>query len=88
VTDLAATGHSEKIGIPEGDQLTAPMHGSIWKVLVEPGQRVEADQVILIIDAMKMEVAVRSPKASIVKAILCTSGQSVATGDILAVLNT
>ncbi|NYF80796.1 urea carboxylase [Granulicella arctica] len=87
-TNLTSTGNFEEISIPEGDQLAAPMHGSIWKVLVEPGQRVEEDQVVLIIEAMKMEVAVRSPKAGVVKAVLCTSGQSVATGDILAVLNT
>jgi urea carboxylase len=74
--------------VPEGDRVTSPMHGIIWKVLVEPGQQLEADQPVLIIEAMKMEVAVRSPKSGILKAICCSSGQSVATGDILAVLAT
>jgi urea carboxylase len=72
--------------IPDGDRLVAPLHGSIWKVLLEPGQRVEANHPVVIIEAMKMEVAVRSPRAGIIKSIRCSSGQSVATGDILAVL--
>jgi urea carboxylase len=72
--------------IPEGHRIAAPLHGSIWKVLVAPGQAVEANQPVVIIEAMKMEVAVRSPQAGILKAIRCTGGQSVATGDILAVL--
>jgi urea carboxylase len=83
---LAAAVAPEEEAVPEGDRLAAPMHGVIWKVLVEPGQRVEAGQVVLIIEAMKMEVKVPSPKAGVVKAIRCTSGQSVATGDILAIL--
>jgi urea carboxylase len=72
--------------VPDGHRLTAPLHGSIWKVLLEPGQRVEENQAVVIIEAMKMEVAVRSPRAGILKAIRCSGGQSVATGDILAVL--
>jgi biotin carboxyl carrier protein len=43
---------------------------------------------VLIIEAMKMEVAVPSTKTGIVKAIRCVNGQSVATGDILAILDT
>jgi urea carboxylase len=84
----AATMPPEAETLAEGEALTAPMHGVIWKVLVEAGQRVEANQPVVIIEAMKMEVAVPSPKAGIVRAIRCTSGQSVATGDILAVLVT
>jgi urea carboxylase len=80
------TGEETEESIPEGHYLTAPLHGSIWKVLLEPGQRVEENQPVVIIEAMKMEVAVRSPKAGILKSIRCIGGQSVATGDILAVL--
>jgi len=86
--DISATAFAEEETVPEGDRLTSPMHGIIWKVFVEPGQQVEADQPVLIIEAMKMEVAVRSPKAGVIKTIRCKSGQSVATGDILAVIAT
>jgi urea carboxylase len=86
--EISPTTAREEDTLPEGDRVTSPMHGIIWKVLVEPGQQVEADQPVLIIEAMKMEVAVRSPKSGILKAIRCASGQSVATGDILAVLAT
>jgi urea carboxylase len=86
--DTAAPATLEEDAIPQGHRVNSPMHGIIWKVLVEPGQQVQEDQPILIIEAMKMEVAVRSPQAGILKAIRCSSGQSVATGDILAVLAT
>jgi urea carboxylase len=84
--DAKARLLSEEDPIPEGNRIAAPLHGSIWKVLIEPGQYVEENQPILIIEAMKMEVAVRSSKAGTLKSIHCVSGQSVATGDILAVL--
>jgi urea carboxylase len=84
--DTRAKSPSEDDAIPEGDRITAPLYGSIWKVLFEPGQYVEENQAVVIIEAMKMEVAVRSPKAGFIKTIHCISGQSVATGDTLAVL--
>jgi urea carboxylase len=62
------------------------MHGSVWKVLVEPGERVERKQVLLIIEAMKMEVAVLAPVAGVVRSTRCKAGQPVSAGDILAVI--
>jgi urea carboxylase len=54
--------------------------------MVSPGDRVDADQVVVIVEAMKMEVAVRSPQSGIVKAVCCAVGRPVAAGDILLVL--
>ena len=76
----------EESTVPDGHRVHAPMHGSIWKLLAEPGQRVEADQAILVVEAMKMELTVSAPTAGVVKAICCAVGHSVATGDILAVI--
>jgi len=72
--------------IPAGLQVSAQMHGSVWKVLASPGERVEAKQVLLIIEAMKMEVAVLAPVAGIVRQVRCKVGQPVSAGDILAVI--
>lgn len=72
--------------LPPGRRVLAQMHGSVWKVLVQPGDRVHADQKILIVEAMKMELAVLAPAAGVVKAICYAAGHSVATGDILAVI--
>jgi urea carboxylase len=72
--------------VPDGHRVHAPMHGSIWKLLAKPGERVEASQAILIVEAMKMELVVSTPISGVVKAICCTVGHSVAMGDILAVI--
>jgi urea carboxylase len=72
--------------VPDGHRVHAPMHGSIWKLLAKPGERVEASQAILVVEAMKMELTISTPISGVVKAICCTVGHSVAMGDILAVI--
>jgi urea carboxylase len=74
--------------IPDGHRVSAQMHGSVWKVLVRAGERVEARQTLLIIEAMKMEVVVSSPIEGVVKSMHCKAGQPVSAGDILAVIQT
>lgn len=71
----------------EGRQvIEAQMPGYIWKILVEPGQEVEAGQPLMILVAMKMENEIKAPKAGIVQDIFITLDQTVATGDKLAVV--
>ena len=53
---------------------------------MEPGERVEVRQVLLIIEAMKMEVVVFAPVAGIVKSTRCKAGQPVSAGDVLVVI--
>ena len=49
--------------VPEGcEAVRSPMTASVWQVAVEPGQRVEAGQTIVVLEAMKMEVAVVAPR--------------------------
>lgn len=72
--------------VPDGRHVLAQMHGNVWKILVQPGERIAANQTILIVEAMKMELAVESPVAGVLKVMRCKIGQSVATGDILAVI--
>lgn len=67
-------------------RVAAPVHGSVWKLLAKPGERVEASQTLLLVEAMKMEMAVAAPIRGVVKAICCGVGQLVATGDILAII--
>ena len=83
---LSSSTASPEAEIPVGHQVSAQMHGSVWKVLVEPGERVEFKQVLLIIEAMKMEVAVLAPIAGVIKSTRCRAGQPVSAGDILAVI--
>lgn len=71
----------------EGRQvIEAQMPGYIWKLLVEPGQEVEAGQPLMILVAMKMENEIKAPKAGVVQEIFVALDQTVATGDKLAVV--
>ena len=68
--------------------LTAPMNGSIVRVLVEVGQAVEAGTQLVVLEAMKMEHSIRAPKAGVVKALFCQEGEMVAEGCALVELET
>ena len=60
--------------------LTAPMPGKVLEVGVEPGQRVEAGRVLMVLEAMKMEHRVQAPADGTVTAVLVAAGDQVATG--------
>ncbi|MBI6923716.1 acetyl/propionyl/methylcrotonyl-CoA carboxylase subunit alpha [Pseudomonas putida] len=66
--------------------LTAPMNGSIVRVLVEVGQAVEAGAPLVVLEAMKMEHSIRAPKTTTVKALLCQEGDMVSEGAALVEL--
>ena len=63
--------------------LSAPMNGSIVRVLVEPGQAVEAGTALVVLEAMKMEHSIRAPEAGTVKALYCREGEMVSEGTVL-----
>ncbi|WP_439888637.1 acetyl/propionyl/methylcrotonyl-CoA carboxylase subunit alpha [Pseudomonas sp. MBLB4123] len=67
--------------------LTAPMNGSIVRVLVEAGQAVEAGTALVVLEAMKMEHSIRAPHAGTVKALYCGEGEMVAEGSVLVELD-
>jgi len=68
--------------------LSAPMNGSIVRVLVDIGQRVEAGAQLVVLEAMKMEHSIRAPEAGVVKALFCQEGEMVAEGSALVELET
>ncbi|MDR6958600.1 3-methylcrotonyl-CoA carboxylase alpha subunit [Pseudomonas brassicacearum] len=63
--------------------LTAPMNGSIVRVLVNVGQPVEAGAQLVVLEAMKMEHSIRAPKAGVIKALYCQEGEMVSEGSVL-----
>jgi biotin carboxyl carrier protein len=63
----------------------APMPGKIVRVLVAAGQKVESGQGLLVIEAMKMQNEIRSPKSGTVER-LAQQGQTVNAGEVLAVV--
>lgn len=70
----------------EGQAVTAPLSGNIWKVQVSPGQKVEEGDVLLILEAMKMETQIVAEHAGTVKTVNVKPGDSVRVGDELVVL--
>jgi acetyl/propionyl-CoA carboxylase alpha subunit len=69
--------------VPEGG-LTAPMPGMVVRVLVSPGQPVEAGQPLLVLEAMKMEHPILSPYAGTVSVLNVSEGVQVERGAVLA----
>lgn len=67
---------------PQGG-LTAPMNGSIVRVLVEAGQNVEIGTQLVVLEAMKMEHSIRADKAGVVTAVHCREGEMVSEGAVL-----
>lgn len=69
-----------------GTEVPATVNGNVWKILVKEGDRVAADQTIIILEAMKMEIDIKSPVDGVVKAIKTTQNESVSEGQPLAVI--
>jgi biotin carboxyl carrier protein len=68
-------------------QVVAPMPGKVVRLLVKPGEHVEAGQGLLVIEAMKMQNEIRSPKSGTVERVLAKEGQPVNSGEVLAWVN-
>jgi biotin carboxyl carrier protein len=78
--------HGGSIELEGRQQVAAPMPGKIVSVLVAQGQKVEAGQGLLVIEAMKMQNEIRSPKSGTVEKLLAKEGQAVSAGEIVAVV--
>ncbi len=67
-------------------EIKAPMPGLVLRVLVEPGQRVEAGAGLVVLEAMKMENQIKAPAAGVVAAVRVEAGKAVEKGQVLVVL--
>lgn len=71
----------------EGRQrIVSSMPGKVVRLLIAVGDRVEANAGLFVIEAMKMQNEVRSPKSGQVERILIVEGQAVNAGDVLAII--
>jgi biotin carboxyl carrier protein len=61
--------------------------GNVWKINSKPGDKIDAEGEIMILESMKMEIPVLSPKAGIVKEIRVSEGEAIAEGQLVAVLD-
>lgn len=67
-------------------KILAPMPGRIVRLLVAENSEVEAGQGVVVVEAMKMQNEIKSPKKGVVKRILATPGAAVNPGDVLAIV--
>jgi len=66
--------------------VTTPMPGKIVLVLVKSGEVVEVGQGIVVVEAMKMQNEIRSPKSGTVERLLVIEGQTVNAGEVVAIV--
>jgi biotin carboxyl carrier protein len=65
-------------------QIKAELAGNLWKIVVCEGQQVQVDETLMILESMKMEIPVTSPKAGRVSKIHVKEGETVQEGQLLA----
>lgn len=83
-TDESARPEDE---LPEGcEAIRSPITANVWNVSVETGQIVEAGQRLVVLEAMKMEVAISAPSAGKVEELCCREGSFVTAGQHLVVI--
>lgn len=74
----------ETISLPEDTEaITAHISANIWQILVQPGDTVQEGDRLLILEAMKMEIAVVAEQAGTIVELYCSQGQTVTAGQIL-----
>ena len=85
--DDAATGSADVAALPEGCfAISSPVTGSVWQLKTAVGERASAGDALLLIEAMKMEIAVQTDQAGTIVELRCRRGQAVAAGEALIVL--
>lgn len=68
-------------------EVPAAVNGNVWKVLVKEGEKVEKDQKIMILEAMKMEIDINAPQAGTISKILVSQNEAVDEGQSLAIIS-
>lgn len=83
--EVAAT--LEEVEMPEGSLgMSSSMSGSVWKVLVEPGQKVQKGDTIIIEESMKMEFPQLAPTDGMIASIYVSPGDQIKSGDWIAAI--
>jgi methylmalonyl-CoA carboxyltransferase 1.3S subunit len=80
---VSTGGASASTASADGQGVRAPLSGSVARVLVEEGQAIEAGDVLVVLEAMKMETEITAPEAGTVRAVHVAVNDSVSGGQVL-----
>lgn len=84
----APKAEKKEVIVSQGQEVVeAPMPGNIWKLIAKEGDEVKAGDILLILEAMKMENEIVAPRDGIVSSVNTTEGSAVNTGDKLVVID-
>jgi len=78
---------SREVEVVSGNEIKAEMAGTVVRIVVEEGERVEKGQPLLVLEAMKMENEIAAPTSGVVKKILVKEGEKVSVGTSLIILD-
>jgi urea carboxylase len=89
--DAYVAGEESDAAVPEdfaADMIPvhAPTAATVWKIEAAPGQRVDAGDVLMIVESMKMEIAIAAPVSGILREFRCQPGRTVQAGQVLALI--
>ncbi len=80
-------GSPRRSRVDDQGALTAPMPATVLAIHVSQGEQVERNQVVMVLEAMKMELPIRSPRDGVVKRVGCAVGELVQPGATLLELD-
>jgi oxaloacetate decarboxylase (Na+ extruding) subunit alpha len=78
-----ASGSAAPVAAGGGEPVTSPLAGNLFKVLIQPGDHVEEGDLVIILEAMKMETEIRAPKTGTIGSVTAKEGNAVKVGDTL-----
>jgi urea carboxylase len=87
LNDVTTAGADDDLILPGHTAVQSPVPGAVWKIAVEPGRRVAAGDVLVIVESMKMEMLVHAPNDGIVHELKCSEGRAVSLGQTLVILS-
>ena len=83
---VPAAQPSAPVATMAGEKITAPMPGIILQIKKSSGEPVKKGEIVLILEAMKMENEIIAPRDGVIAQVTAVKGASVNTGDVLVVL--
>ncbi|MBP7797436.1 MAG: hypothetical protein KA072_02285 [Thermoanaerobaculaceae bacterium] len=78
-----ATSPTKSAGTSEANSIASPIAGTVQKVFVEPGKRIDAKAPAFLLDAMKMDTYIYAPRSGTVAAVEVAVGDTVQVGQVL-----